>query len=850
MPALVSLAAPAAVRAQSDDRFAEEPTGGVHLPTAALAGEHDATATTLNPAGVLFLGGPFLNLALDLADEDAAHTASPGFGVYFATALELPVLPRVGYGISLEWLAPSRDRLAPDPGSPIRFTYAYAFGLGEHAALGLSWHHFFDDDGAALAGLDTFDLGYSARLGAHWAAGLVVRDLTAPTVAGIPVQRRYELELVSRPVGTDRLELALGGRVGETRLDLSDGQDLDGWLRWSVRLVRGAYLRGEVVSQSLNRITTTATGSELSVDRELRVTAGLELSFGGLGAAAYGSGIVDADGDARARGATLVARLSPEEVPSVLPRGKRIEKLELEGGVGQRKLTNLIAYFRNLRDDGDVVALFVEIDGLTAGWATLRELRHQLALVRRSGVQVFAYLVSGNTRQYFVASAADAIYVDPAGGLRLTGFSGTSTYFKGLFDSLGVEAQFEKIEEYKSAPESWTRSGPTELALAMRNALYDSLYGQLLADIADGRGLAPERVRALVDGGPYTAGDLADMPELVDGVAKPDELSKLVNQTLGASYPVSSAPSERRERWSYPKIAVIYVVGDIVDGKSSTIPILGRKLVGSETITSAISAARADPDVEAIVLRIDSPGGSALASELMAREVFQTRGVKPILCSLGDIAASGGYFAAAGCDWIFAEPMTLTGSIGIFNGKFDLSGLLTKIGLSWVTYERGARASMDSFYRGYTDEERALMKDKLRYYYRRFLETVAEGRGMSVEQVDEVGRGRVWTGAQALEVRLIDELGGMDAAISRAKLEAGLGDDEKVRIVHLPTTEASLLQTLLGGLGGQGERSGTGLLPPSLERELAAKIPASLWHQPDVVQARLPFALELGGVDY
>jgi protease-4 len=243
----------------------------------------------------------------------------------------------------------------------------------------------------------------------------------------------------------------------------------------------------------------------------------------------------------------------------------------------------------------------------------------------------------------------------------------------------------------------------------------------------------------------------------------------------------------------------------------------------------------------------------------MAREVFKTRGKKPIICSLGDVAASGGYFAAAGCDTIFADRMTITGSIGIFNGKFDLSTLLSRVGVTWQTTKRGKNADAESFLRPFTDEERFGLKRMLHYYYGRFIKAVADGRGLTTAQVDAVGRGRVWTGQQAKPIKLIDEFGGMGEAIDAAKRAAGMQKDQKAQIVMLPTEESGLLQRLLGGslpglgkaAGESGDRTGStvpsltlnDLVPGATELDLASLIPGSLWVAPTAVQARLPFAL-------
>jgi protease-4 len=850
---LAAAAGVARAQPSPSPRYAEEPTAGLNLPTTGLAGEHDALSVSSNPAGLQFLGGWHLALALDTAGPDDEEATGPGagWGMFAAGTLGGGLFPKLGWGLGLEFMSPPRVVLAPDPGSPTRFTMANSLPIGGMGAIGIAWHHFFDESGAPLRGLDTFDLGLSMRFNAHLAAGAALRDLGQPTVAGAPVQRRYELELVTRPTGDDRLELGLGGRLGEIRTDFENGDDIDAWLRGSWRVVRGVYLRAQAENRSLFELAPGPSGMETSSRRETRLTAGIELSFGGMGAAPYVATTFDDDGEARFAGGSLVMRVSEQEVPSVLSEERRIERLDLKGRIGDRELTRVVAHLRLVARDEAVAAVLVQIDGMSAGWGATDEIRLALAEVRAAGVPVYVYMVQGGTRDYFLASVASKIYVDPAGGLRLAGMSATSIYFKGLFDKLGVVAQFEKIEEYKSAPEAYTRAGPTEPAFTARNELYDSMYDHVIQAIGAGRRLDPARVRILIDNGPYTSGELRKIPDLVDKIVTPEQLAEELVRDLGEAVPVGSAPIERDERWDYPNIAIIYIDGDIVDGKSSVIPLIGIRLVGSETIAAAIASARANPSIEAIVLRINSPGGSALASEIMAREVFKTRGVKPIICSLGDVAASGGYFAAAGCDTILADAMTITGSIGIFNGKFDFSGLLSRAGLTWTSYKRGQLADMDSLVRPWTDEELGMLKRKLHYYYGRFIHAVAEGRGMSTEKVDAVGRGRVWTGLQAKPIRLVDQFGGVGDAIALAKRRIGLGPDRKVRLVLLPKESAGLLGWLLGGLARtDAERQQDmeralleKLLPLGASALLLQAIPGSVWHQPGVPQARLPFSI-------
>lgn len=742
------------------------------------------------------------------------------------------LLPRLGLGLGVEALRPPRAQLDPDPGTPTRLSFGMSVPFGRSGGLGVTWHRFAGETPAR--GTWTADLGLAYRFGNHAALGMVARDLGAPTVGSVPVQRRYELELTGRPLGTDRLEVGLGGRVGERR------GDLDGWARASTRVARGVFLHAAAESRELLVLETTASGTRELEDRDLTVSAGVEVSFGAVGAALWGTGRLDERGDRRLLGGAAIVRWSSKPAPAVQGRGDRIERIELTGGVGPREVTAAVLRLRAIARDPAVRGVVLALDGVGAGWGSMQELREEVKAVSRSGKKVFAYLVAASARDYWLASAADKIYLDPAGGVRLVGFAGTTLYFKGAFDKLGVSAQFEKIAEYKSAPEQYTEVAPTEPALRMRNELYDSLWESFVAGIVEGRRLDRKTVEELIDGGPYTAGQLERDTKLVDAVASPERVAELVAIELGGLSPVAEAPAEKDDRWQRPAVVVIYADGDIVDGKSMTIPFLGRKLVGSETISGLLAAARESPEVGAIVIRIDSPGGSALASEVMSREVFKTRGKKPIICSMGDVAASGGYFLAAGCDVIFAEPMTITGSIGIFYGKFDLSGLMAKLGVTSETFRRGRRADMESMYRPYTEEERVVLHDRLTYFYGRFTETVARGRGMTQSRVDELGRGRVWSGAQAKEVGLVDRLGGVGDAITLAKERMGLGPDDKVRVIALPRPSAGFLQQLLG-LGASAREPSLGLGDLPAAKALLDGIPASILVAPDAAQARLPY---------
>lgn len=807
-----------------DGRFAEEPTAGLELPAGALAGDHDATAVSLNPAGLPFLGGGHFELVYTGLDDEFAGGPGSGLGLYAATPVALPLLPRLGFGVAVEHLIPPRLSLVPDPGEPTRVSLSAAYLVAPGFGVGLSWHRFTDDGGGALDGVDTVDLGLAFRINRHVAFGAVVRDAATPVVAGVPVQRRYQFEAVTRPFGTDRFELGVGASLGERRLDA------DPSLRFGVRLARGLWLRGGVAAHARWRLFDGALGSgaaDLAYD--VRASLGLEVSLGGAGATFYGTGGWDVDGQGRLRGGTAIVRWSGERLPSIVPSPDRIERVELTGSPSERSLARTLLGLRRMERDDAVATVVVAIDGLRVGWASTQELRDAIKRLRQRGKTVVAVMTAGSSRDYYVASACDRIYLDAAGGLRVKGLASTVLFFKQLFDDLGVVAQFEKIAEYKSAPEAFTRETSSEPAREMRESLLDDVYGRFLVDVAADRNLPALDVKRIVEGGPYTAAEAREA-RLVDEVVEPPMRG---DETRGPA-------AERPEAWEYPLVAVIYIDGDIVDGKSMNVPLLGQRLVGGDTIAASIAWARDNPRVKAIVLRIDSPGGSALASEKIAREVQTVRGKKPIIASMGDIAASGGYFAAAYADVILAEPSTITGSIGIFTGKFDLSALLTRLGLTWETVRRGPHADMESYFRPYTDEERAAIQEKLRYYYDRFIGAVAKGRGLTKAEVDAVGRGRVWTGAQARERRLVDRFGGVIDALALAKERAGYRADDRLELVFLPIEPQTLVDQLLRLASGEAR------VPDAQVPVVAALLramPASLLWAPGEPQARLPFSI-------
>jgi protease-4 len=803
----------------------EPPTPGVYNPTIGIAGDVDASSVEKNPAGIGFLrswSGVYLHTELD----PGGNVGGRGDGFYFASPV--PYLSAFSVGAAVQLLRPPDN--FPYAGEA-KFSLALAWRPLRSLSFGLSYAHLWSDKGPVAGGLDTLDLAVSARLGRYAAFGMVVHDVPASAVNGVPLQRVWVPELAVRPFGSDVVELAAGAAFGERR------QDIDPFFRVWLVPHAGIAIKGEVV---LRRDVDLDGINE----NDVRAALGLQLDLEHVGVAGFGLFGSD-EGKVQGHGFTLALRVSGDRYPALWKGPVHLEKIELGPGQTGRKLAKTLLHLRALERERNVAGVVVVLGELEGSWATAEELRAELLRLRRAKKHVYCYLVEATTRGYYVASAAERLYQDPAGGIRLVGLGSTVLFFKGTGELLGVKADFVKIGEYKSAPEAYTRASSTEPARREREELLSDVYRNLVDGIAAARHVTPERVRAWIDRGPYTAPE-ALAAGLVDELKAGDEIESAIAERLGRHVSLADPPTskERPDTWERPHVAVLFVDGDLVEGKSQTIPLLDMKFVGMQTLIPAIAQAREDGRVKAIVLRVDSPGGSALASDLIARELERTRAVKPVVCSLGDVAASGGYFIAAPCDKIFAAPSTLTGSIGIFTGKFDISGLAAKLGVTLERYERGTHAAIESLWRGYTDEERALILQKLRYYYGRFVDTVARGRNMTPAQVDEIGRGHVWSGYAAQARGLVDAFGDIGDAVADAKERAGLGPDEAVDIDALPE-EPSLLGMLaqLLGISLRAESPVTSIVPGVAT--LLRGLPGSLLLEPSTPQARLDAHIDI-----
>ncbi|HEY7172836.1 MAG TPA: signal peptide peptidase SppA [Vicinamibacterales bacterium] len=478
-----------------------------------------------------------------------------------------------------------------------------------------------------------------------------------------------------------------------------------------------------------------------------------------------------------------LAEVAPADVFGYL-RGVRVPTVQA-----------LVDNLRKAKVDRRVNAVLLEPTGFsTPYWGKIQEVRDAVIDFRKSGKPIYAYLEYGGDRDYYLASAATRVFLMPSSPLDLTGVATYEVFLRSTLDKIGVTPDLHHIGDYKTASNTFTEKGFTAAHREMDEALNRDLFGQIVSGIADTRKKTAEEVRTLIDQGPFLPEDALRVG-LIDDVAYEDQ----VLEKLRAAKPGTGTRDIEGDDYSRiapsslglnrgPRIAVIYAAGAIAGGKGGFDPLNGTA-IGSETLIDYVRQARKDSSLRAIVLRIDSPGGSATASDAIWRELMLARNEKadrPIVASMSDLAASGGYYIAMPAQVIVAQPSTLTGSIGIFGGKFVTGGAYEKLGAHIESTSIGRHAEMDSPSRPYNADELKKVQEQLQSFYDDFVEKVAQSRRSTPEKIDQIAQGRVWTGRQAKEIGLVDELGGLATAIAVAKERAKIAADSDVELVVYP----------------------------------------------------------------
>ena len=514
-------------------------------------------------------------------------------------------------------------------------------------------------------------------------------------------------------------------------------------------------------------------------------------------------------------------------VAGSLPDYSPDDPLKRYFGGPDQSLTGLVMQFKKAKVDKRIKAIVLDVNMSGVGWGKAEEIRDAITDFRSSGKPVYAYIEFGLNKEYYIATACDKIVVPPPGELFINGLAADVMFFRGSLDKLGIYPDIFQIGKYKSAGDMFTQKEMTDAHRDYINELLDDLFGRYVNTIAQARKKTPEEVRALIDNAPYNAQQAKDAG-LIDEALYRDELEKHLKTTLGYKETETFTPVRGADyRDVSPeslglnkgeRIAVIYATGDIGSGSSQNSP-SGDQSIGSDTVTKALNLAADDKTIKAVVLRVDSPGGSGLASDIIWRAVETTNQKKPVVVSMSDVAASGGYYISASAAKIIAQPSTITGSIGVVAGKPVMRGFYDWLGISNEYVLRGKTAGMFRETEKFSDEERAKFEEWIKTtYYRDFVPKVAKGRNKDAQYVDSVAQGRVWTGSQARERGLVDEFGGLDKAIEVAKQLAKIPAEKGVERVILPYPTTLLQELLSGG----GENSNTQL---EQQRAVAAALP-------------------------
>jgi protease-4 len=477
----------------------------------------------------------------------------------------------------------------------------------------------------------------------------------------------------------------------------------------------------------------------------------------------------------------------------------------LLAGGRQPRLLDLVQTLERAGDDPRVVGLVARCGSAGRGMATIQELRDAVLAFRAKGKRATAFIETTGedapgTAAYYLATAFDEIYLQPSGNIGLTGLLREAPFLRGTLDRLGLVPRFDHRAEYKTAMNLLTEKKFTDAHREAVARIVESQFGQLVRDIAAARKLGEDDVRARMDRGPFLGPESLEA-RLVDGLLYRDEVYTKVKDKAGKGAKLLSL-SKYRERagTAYDKgatVALIFGVGGVARGRSGYDPIFQEVTMGSDTIAAAFRAAAEDKDVKAILFRVDSPGGSYVASDAIWREVARARKAgKPVIVSMGDVAGSGGYFVSMPADKIVAHPATLTASIGVVSGKFLTTNFWSKLGISWDEVHTSSNAQIWTGLADFTPEQWAKFQDELDRIYDDFTSKVAEDRRLPKQKVLEIAKGRVWTGEDAKQRGLVDELGGFSVAMKLVREAAGLRPDQKIKLKEFPARK-TLFERLL-----------------------------------------------------
>ncbi|HLT29812.1 MAG TPA: signal peptide peptidase SppA [Myxococcaceae bacterium] len=801
------------------------PGRDVTLPPTSLSLVDDPTALSLNPAALTFTRGPQLQYFHEIDTRARLH----GDALYAGTSL----FGALGLAVGHQWMSGGG-------GSFFRQT-SVGLSLGSQAfSLGATLDTYSGNDD--FGGLTSWDLGIAGRPFHFLSYGLVVRNVGAPGRGTATLERSFEGGIGVRPFASWDGLLAVDYALTPTEPTVDRGV-----LTYTVQAP---------IVPGLNALAGVSHGLQPGVP--FRAQAGLSLDARALGAT-YAVG-----GHTGGLHHTFGARLGGQGYPAVslaagtvalfdLPQLMREEGVTIGSLLGLGQTTDpflrLMRLLEHAERDPQLRGIILRIDG-SHGMELARalELSQALRRLRAGGKKIAALILRADDPAYLIASAADRVWVTPESTLFINGLSASLTHLGGAMEKLGVSWDVARQGRYKTAPEQLAESAPSEAQLETVNALLDDQSRLLVERIAASRGIPESRVMEAFSDGLLTtarAVELGLVDEILIGAALDKAAGALVP---GAAWRPNYQPLQhRRPFWgAAPRIAIIPVIGSIVGGDGGGDPFGVQTSVGARPVIEAIERAAADPGVRAIVLRIDSPGGDGLASDLMYRAVLEARKRKPVIASMGDVAASGGYYVAMGAHEIHALPTTVTGSIGVFLVKPAIEGLGQRLGVSVTTLKRAPHADLLSLWEPWDEAGAARAQAWIDAFYDSFITEVARSRNLDKDAVDAAARGRVWSGVAAQRLGLVDQLGDLSSAIAAARHRAKIAPHTRVELV-IEGEPPGLFMPIPGAPDVLQTRvpSSHPTLPPAM-RAVAQELGAGLeLLEMSGVQARLPFGLEV-----
>jgi protease-4 len=813
----------------------------VDSPARNVTSDDTGDAIVLNPANLAFLPAPELRWTwLHCSDT----TAKVGCGHAWEASAPLPFGFATGLRFDLvqpPWGRSEADGVTlPFRGSDFDWlTWALALRLGERASLGFSIQHAYSAN-PFINGLNGVSAGLSWRPNSHFAFAGVAHDFNRPAPGIFPaipgtsainpapvLDGRYTLGMSFRPTGRRDFDLGL-------ELDYRQGQgSTDVWTQRATLGVDipmlGRALAGVEAVSIQNPSHSGVVG-----------TLGLEAHFRGLGlggGALFGDGLGGGDGSVAE---FVTASIAGYTQPGI-PNPEHVVWMRIEKTPSVREHVALLRRLWGLAKDRDVVGVTLVLrDEPASSFAHAEELADAIRVLRAHHKKVLCSWEVAGPKALYACASADRIVLHPSGGIDYAGLKSQYIYLRGLLDKIGVKADFVRVGPHKTAPEQFTNEHAGPVANQDHIDFLRQQEAVFVRNLAVYRHMSEERVREVTRKGPFF-GPEAREAGFVDGFTYDDELPASSKEMMGRDVEYTEYADVTRAPQTFgarPKVALLYLDGSIVDGRSKHIPLVDMSLVGSYSMQDTIRSLRDDPMIRAVVLRIESPGGSSLASDVMWRELYLLQKKKPLIVSMGAVAASGGYYVASVSRNIYAEPLTITGSIGVFYGKADVSGLLSKIGVTVDTYKSAPRADAESMFRGFTADETRELEHKVDQFYQVFLGRVSEGRGMRRDEVDALGRGRVWTGQQAFDRHLVDHLGGLREALDAARAAGGLPSDAP--IVEAPEENETILQKVLSAAGGADVETPVTIasLPPAVQG-LARSLAPLLVYRDDEPLARM-----------